>query len=65
MSVSGEQPRVFEVDLIVRAAGQEDARVSREYVTADRLSTDGVAGDIWAGVADDLKAHMHPVNSEG
>jgi hypothetical protein len=61
----GDDTRVFEVDLIVRAAGQPDARVSREYVTADKASTDGAAGEIWAGVSDDVKAKCRTVNDGG
>jgi hypothetical protein len=57
-----EQPRVFEVDVIVRAHGQEDARISREYVSTDKMSTDGVAGEIWKGFSDQTKAKMHPVS---
>jgi hypothetical protein len=44
-----DENRVFEVDLIVRAAGQPDARVSREYVSANKASTDGAAGEIFVG----------------
>lgn len=55
--------RVFEVDLIVRAHGQEDARISREYVTSDKASTDGVASEIWNdGVCDVIKAKCRPVS---
>ena len=53
---------VFEVDLTVRAHGQPDTTISREYVSHEKASTDGVADEIWEGVADAVKAKMHPVN---
>lgn len=56
-----EQPRIFEVDLIVRAHGQPDATVHREYTSPQKASTDGAAGEVWAGVSDEIKARMTPV----
>jgi hypothetical protein len=55
------EKHVFEVELRVKAHGQDDAVVSREYVSADKASTDGAAGEIWAGVSDTLKSNMRPV----
>jgi hypothetical protein len=55
-----EPQRVFEIDLIVRSHGQPDARVSREYVTSEKASTDGVAGVVFGAIHEDERA-----NSEG
>jgi hypothetical protein len=60
--VVAAESEVFEVDLIVRASGQPDTVISREYVSKDKKSTDGAAEEIWAGVSDSVKARMHPVN---
>lgn len=57
--------RVFEVDLIVRANGQEDVRVSREYVTSDAASTDKAARVIFDAIHNDERAKMRPVNDGG
>lgn len=51
----------FEVDLIVRAHGQPDTVVSREYVS-EKASTDGAAGELWAAVSSDAKSRMRPVH---
>jgi hypothetical protein len=59
------EKHVFEVELRVKAHGQDDAVVSREYVSADKASTDGAAGEIWAGVSDDVKAKCRTVNDGG
>lgn len=53
---------VFEVDVLVRANGQPDAIVSREYVSREKASTDGAVTEIWEAVSDDIKARMRPVN---
>ena len=60
--VAAEEGHVFEVDLVVRAAGQPDMVISREYVSKDKASTDGAAGEIWNGVSPDVKARMRGVN---
>jgi hypothetical protein len=57
-----DENRVFEVDLIVRAAGQPDARVSREYVSANKASTDGAAGEIFGAIDEAVKRNMRSVN---
>ena len=59
--VAAEESHVFEVDLIVRGAGQPDMVISREYVSKDKASTDGAAGEIWSGVSPDVKARMRGV----
>ena len=65
MSSSGEQPRAYELEVRIAAPGQPDAVLHREYVTADKLSTDGALGAIWDGVSDDVKSHMRPVADQG
>lgn len=55
----------FEVEIRVSAHGQEDAFVRREYVSSDKSSTDGAAGEIWAGVSNDVKAKCRPVADQG
>jgi hypothetical protein len=56
-----DENRIFEVDLIVRAAGQKDARVSREYVSANKASTDGAAGEIFGAIDEAVQKRMRPV----
>ena len=58
-----EQHR-FEFELRVSRPGQKDAVINREYVSFDKASTDGAASEIWAGVSDEAKAHMCPVNDD-
>jgi hypothetical protein len=53
--------RVFEIELRVKAHQQPDAVISREYTSHEKASTDGVAGEIWEGVADAVKAKMKSV----
>jgi hypothetical protein len=55
----------FEVEVRVKAAGQEDAVIHREYVSQDAASTDKAAGQIWSGVSSDVKARMRTVNTGG
>lgn len=54
-----EQNR-YEVEVIFRAHGQEDAHLHREMVT-EKASTDGALSEFWRGVNDQTKSKMHPV----
>ena len=58
-----EQHR-FELEVRVSRPGQEDAVINREYVSQDAASTDKAASEIWAGVSNETKAHMCPVNDD-
>jgi hypothetical protein len=56
-----DENRIFEVDLIVRSYGQEDVRVSREYVGSGKQSTDGAAGEIFGAIDEAVQKRMRPV----
>ena len=56
--------KAFEVDLVVRAHGQDDYRISREYMTDTKASTDGAAREIWDAIPDAIRAKMRPVGDD-
>ncbi len=58
-----EQHR-YELEVRVSVHGQEPAVINREYVSQDAASTDKAIQEVWAGVSNEIKAHMHPVNDD-
>ena len=52
---------VFELEVRVRAAGQKDAVINREYVSTEKSSTDGAVKEIWDSVSAPTKAKMRGV----
>lgn len=62
MSESESHP--FELEVRVRAHGQEDAVSHREYVSNDAASTDKALKEIWDGVSNDVKARMRGVGDD-
>lgn len=56
------EEHTYEVDLIVRGAGQPDTVISREYQSQNAASTDKAAREIWEALGADAKARMRGVN---
>ena len=62
--MTANEEHLFEVDLIVRAAGQPDARISREYTSVDAASTDKAATEIFGAIDAKTRARMVGVNDQ-
>jgi hypothetical protein len=60
-SCSNPEEHPFELEIVVRAHGQEDARISREYTSRDACSTDKAAREVWEGLVHDVKSRTRHV----
>jgi hypothetical protein len=65
VEMSGESPKAYELEIRVSTHGQEPAVLHREYVTSEKMSTDGALGAIWESVSNDTKAHCRTVADGG
>jgi hypothetical protein len=54
----------FEIEVRVRAHGQEDAVLHREYISHDAASTDKAIKEVWDGMSAGTKSRMRLVGSD-
>lgn len=62
LTMAEEHP--YEIEVRVRAYGQEDAVLHREYVSRDSASTDKALKEVWDGVSQQTKARMRLVGDD-
>lgn len=62
--MTDKEQHKFEVELIVRGAGQPDAQVSREYQSFDAASTDKALKEIHDSIDVATLARMNGVNDK-
>jgi hypothetical protein len=54
----------YELEVRIKAHGQEDAVLHREYVSKDAASTDKALKEVWDGMGAGTKARMRLVGSD-
>lgn len=60
-----DESRVFEFELRIKAHGQPDAVMNREYASNDKASTDAVARQLYDSLPAIEKSRMRGVNDGG
>jgi hypothetical protein len=54
----------YELEVRIRAHGQEDAVLHREYISHDAASTDKAIKEVWDGMSAGTKSRMRLVGSD-